>query len=288
MPTELSEDAGEFVRGELFSAVAPVTAEWLAGVGAVLDGAGPWRPTRGGPRDPGRTKVAGTADALVAWFKGWERKRDGMWFFSDEPRLVSGRIDAYDREPTAGRRVRQHLELDVRDPLLVDDGALDRFAELFAALCEAADAYLGWATHTPILRQRVDLAMAARRTGSIVRRPVDSTYHELNHVLPDVHWLDYLGPAYVERWGARLEKVGVRRRRTRNGGLLLWSTPTPYVLDESVTRIDGYAWKRPYYEALGDAFVHEGFCEGERGEHVPTYDDHRALLTRCDWPADLR
>ena len=63
--------------------------------------------------------------------------------------------------------------------------------------------------------------------------------------------------------------------------MLVWATPTPFVLDDAVTRIDGYPWKLPFYAALGEhAFLHEGMSEGERGEHVPTLDEHRAHLRR--------
>jgi hypothetical protein len=225
--------------------------------------------------------VAGTADALVAWFEGWDRKRDGMWFFSDERRLVRGRIDAYAREPAPGRRVRQHIELNVDDSLLADAEGRDRYASLLLALCEAADAFVGWAAHTPVLRQRVVLGMRGRAEGRLpVPAASGGARDELEHVLPDVHWLDFLGPAFVDRWGSRLDQVGVRRRRAATGGVLLWATDAPFVLDESVDRVGGYSWKQPYYVAFGDAFVHEGGRFGQRGELVPTAEEHRAALAR--------
>ncbi len=90
----------EFVGGTILSAVAPVTSEWLSRVGTALDGAGTWRPTRGGGRDPGRSKVSDTAAALTEWFESWTNKRDGMWFFSDEKKQITGRIDAFAPTPT--------------------------------------------------------------------------------------------------------------------------------------------------------------------------------------------
>jgi hypothetical protein len=273
----------EHICGTVFSVAAPVTVEWLARVGKALDGAGDWRPTRGGSRDPGRTKVPSTAAAVTTWFNGWNGTRDGMWFFSDDKSLVTGRIDAYALDNAPGKRaVRQHVELNVDDSLLADAQECERYAELFAAVCEAADAFIGWAAHTPVLRQAVDLRRRSRAAGAAPPYVPGGAKDEIEHLLPDVHWLDYFGPAFVERWGERLDDVGVRRDRTPSGGVLVWSTPTPFVLDETVTRIDGYAWKRPFYSALGDsAFLHEGMTEGARGEHVPTLDEHRAHLRRA-------
>lgn len=270
----------EHICGTSFSAVAPVTGAWLTRVGEALDGAGAWRPTRGGGRDPGRTKVASTADALTTWFDGWDRKTDGMWFFSDEKRLVTGRIDAYDLATQPGKRpIMQHVELNVDDRHLGDAEGCERYAALFGAVCEASDAFVGWAAHTPVLRQAVELRMRSRAEGTAPPYVPGRATSELEHLLWDVHWLDYFGPAFVERWGDRLEQVGVRRDRTASGGIVLWSTPTPFVLDPAVARIGGYAWKRPYYDVLGkDAFIHEGAVQGSPGEHVPTIEEHRAHL----------
>ena len=270
----------EFTGATVFSAVAPVTGAWLTRVGEALDEAGPWRPTRGGGRDPGRTRRPSTAEALTTWFDSWDRKTDGMWFFNDEQRLVTGRIDAYALETKPGKRaITQHVELNVDDRHLGDDEGCARYAALFGALCEASDAFVGWAAHTPVLRQAVELRMRSRAEGTAPPYVPGKAKNEIEHLLPDVHWLDYFGPAFIERWGDRLEQVGVRRDRTASGGVVVWSTPTPFVLDPAVTRIDGYAWKRPYYDLLGtDAFVHEGAVEGARGAHVPTIEEHRAHL----------
>lgn len=270
----------EFVGGTILSAVAPVTAEWLLRVGNALDGAGTWRPTCGGGRDPGRSKVSSTAAALTEWFDGWVNKRDGMWFFSDEKSQITGRIDAFALDPNPGRRpLFQQIEFNARESLFTDLSACDRYAATFAALCGASDAFVGWAAYTPVLRQSVDNWMRLRAVRGAAPVVVAADAHHLEYVLPDVRWLNYFGPAFIERYGQRIDGLGIRCDRTANGGVLVWATPTPFVLDEGATTFGHYPWKRPFYDALGAAFLHEHVAPGSRGEHVPSYADHRRNLS---------
>lgn len=269
----------EFVGGTILSAVAPVTAEWLLRVGSALDAAGTWRPTRGGGRDPGRSKVSSTAAALSQWFDGWINKRDGMWFFSDEARQVSGRIDAFALHPNPKRRpLFQQIGFDAREALFTDLSACDRYAMTFAALCDASDAFIGWAAYTPVLRQSVENWMRLREIRGADPVSVAADAHRLEYVLPDVRWLNYFGPSFLERYGHRVDGLGVRCDRTANGGALVWATPTPFVFDEGATSFGDYPWKRPFYDALGAAFVEDHAVAGGRGEHVPSYADHRRHL----------
>lgn len=93
--------------------------------------------------------------------------------------------------------------------------------------------------------------------------------------IPDVYWLNYFGPGYVEFFGARLERIGVRRTRTKTGGLLVWAAETPFVF-ERVNSIAEYGFKQPFYEALGrDTFRYETQHRGRPGQRVPTFDVHR-------------
>ena len=270
----------EFVGGTILSAVAPVTAEWLLRVGKALDGAGTWRPTRGGGRDPGRSKVSSTASGLCQWFGGWINKRDGMWFFSDEASQVTGRIDAFALDPNPKRRPTfQQIEFNAREALFADPDACDRYATTFAALCDASDAFVGWAAYTPVLRQSVENWSRLREIRGADPVSVAADAHRLEYVLPDVRWLNYFGPSFIERHGHRIDDLGFRCDRTANGGALVWATPTPFVFDESATSFGDYRWKRPFYDALGETFLHEDVTPGGRGEHVPSYADHRRLLS---------
>jgi hypothetical protein len=71
----------------------------------------------------------------------------------------------------------------------------------------------------------------------------------------------------------------VRQQRLRSGVVVVWATESPFVFDPAAERIDSYDWKQPFYDRLGsNTFRHEAFQPGERGEHVPDYDEHATLL----------
>ncbi len=87
--------------------------------------------------------------------------------------------------------------------------------------------------------------------------------------------INVYGPAFVERFGARLDGLGVRQDRLRNGGIVIWATELPDVYDEAIASHRDYPWKQPFYEALGPG----AFLDPRRGSDgsVPTWDDHRRL-----------
>ncbi|UUR06735.1 hypothetical protein [Sphingomonas glaciei] len=270
----------EFVGGTIYSAVAPVTAEWLARVGDALDCAGTWRPTRGGGRDPGRSKVSSTSVALTEWFDSWITKRDGMWFYSDEKNEITGRIDAFAIDPSCSRRpLFQQIKFNAQETLFRDPNACNHYASTFAALCDASDAFLGWAAYTPMLRRSVENSMRLRQTKGAAPAKVAEDAHHLEYRLPDVRWLNYFGPSFIERYGPGIKGLGVRCDRTANGGAMVWATPTPFVFEEGATSFGDYPWKRPFYDALGAAFVSDDAVPGGRGEHVPSYADHLRHLS---------
>jgi hypothetical protein len=121
---------------------------------------------------------------------------------------------------------------------------LDRVAALFGRLCEAIDACYGIATVLP--RKR---AMP----------PVDVG-------LGDVGWLNYFGPAFIERF-PRLADTVAGTTRVANGGMVIRIAPTPWDLDDAA--------KQPVIDAIGeDAFVRAWGAGSERGVHVPSYEDH--------------
>ena len=85
-----------------------------------------------------------------------------------------------------------------------------------------------------------------------------------------------LGPLFPGSMGVRLTELGARQKRTLAGASVVMATDTPFVFDPKIKRIDGYAWKSPFYVALGaDTFMHEGQKQREMGELVPDFDAHR-------------
>ncbi|HEV2172245.1 MAG TPA: hypothetical protein VGR71_01705 [Nitrospira sp.] len=91
----------------------------------------------------------------------------------------------------------------------------------------------------------------------------------------DVHWWNYYGPAFVDRWKDRLDSLGTKRVKTPTGALVIWATETPFVYDPKIRTVGGYPWKRPFYEALGnDAFMWELQRQRGPGEVVPSWNDH--------------
>jgi hypothetical protein len=103
---------------------------------------------------------------------------------------------------------------------------------------------------------------------------VARVFPDFERELPDVYWLNFFGPAYLARWGKRLDGLGVRRD-TVAGGLIVWATDEPPAVSE-VTAIADYPFKAAFYAALGrDTFTSEAQQPGAKGEHVPMFDAHR-------------
>lgn len=114
------------------------------------------------------------------------------------------------------------------------------------------DAFWGEAGLTSLRRQTNDLLfreeVARRQAGRPPLMPgmPGTGLYLREHALPDVFWLNYLGPALVERFGRdRFAGLGVRQAPTANGGLVVWATETPFVFDPGAERLNDYAWKRP-------------------------------------------
>jgi hypothetical protein len=123
-------------------------------------------------------------------------------------------------------------------------GRLDRIAALFARLSEAIDGCYGIATLLP--RRR---AMPPTDVG-----------------LGDVGWLNYFGPAFVQRFPRLAEDV-TDSTHLPNGGVVIRIAPTPWELDDAA--------RRPVVEAIGeDAFVRSWGPGVARGISVPSYEDH--------------
>jgi hypothetical protein len=107
------------------------------------------------------------------------------------------------------------------------------------------------------------------------------------HCLWDIAWLNYFGPAFLERRGPALDRLGVRQEATANGGIIVWATHTPFVFDATARAMTDYRWKRPFFEELGpETILHERWRVQERGAVVPSFEEHRRAtrIERSDSP----
>lgn len=274
----------ENVHLEILSVASIQSADRLAGIGRILDSHPDLAPTRMGPRDPARTPVTSVEDQLVAWAP---TIRPGDYFNQFMARtgdpVASGLLwitgDIWNFPPIGPHR----LEFDVDERWFDTQRAerLDEFADLFRAECESMDAFWGGAGLTSLRRQTNDLVFRAQveRTLDLPGTP-GSGWDLRERALPDLYWLNFFGPAYLERWGSEaLDEVGVRQASTANGGRVVWATDTPFVFDPSAQRLTDYAWKMAFYERLGmDTILHENWTDPGAGVRVPTYQDHRRFV----------
>jgi hypothetical protein len=245
----------------------------LGALGAVLDGHPLLRPQRLDTRDPARREVDSAADALVADAPRLDPAKPHWWFFTrtGTPRLT-GTLEVARGDSVS--------DLTITWPSAWFDRRerLDAIAQVFIALGGVLGALYGRAGLATMFRQRNDSLNRTRREPGRFSARLQA---DLARELPDVYWLNYFGPGFVEHWGERLDTLGVRRDHTPAGAVVIWATETPFVHDASVHAISDYAFKRPFYEALGfDTFMSETQRRGEPGEHVPALDVHRRLVVR--------
>ena len=206
----------------------------LAEIGRAFDADDRLRPDRMDVRDPIRTKVS-SAEAYLANAQ-----------LAPSPRRSSGRQSIlFDRrgEPRCGGAVdftlaaagaaeyahRLYLATDAGESGWFDGpDHLGAMGELFVRLAGAFDAYYGFVTDGRLPRQQMAEFGRARLQGeealSIPAPFTDRTS------LRDVYWLMLFGPSYVERFGAGLQGLGVRRQETSNGGLVIWAAESPVVV----------------------------------------------------------
>jgi hypothetical protein len=235
----------------------------LAAIGRELDRDPNLRMERFGTNDPPRIPIESAEAALREWRPAAKLERGHWWFFLNRKGGPRGRatIQITTLDPTKASYAHSVYPSYLASWFETPD-RLDEIADLLRRLAEATRAFYGRAALGAIYDQhnlRLD------------HLPPRDDEREI----PDVYWLNYLGPGYVEFFGARLERLGVRRVRTKTGGLLVWATETPFVF-ERVSRVAEYAFKRPFYDALGpDTFRSETQRRGEPGERVPTFEVHR-------------
>jgi hypothetical protein len=244
------------ILGELLLEIESVTdmdLERAAAVGRAYDQDPELRPVRVGG-DPARIKVEGSLEELIrrtglpiSWLT--QRVNTRQEFEGGEIVLRPGRGGYIGWPKPDGTPAFQLVPNKVTVDILrswLDAGTdhPDRVAALFGRLCEAIDGCYGIATLLP-RRRRIP--------------PVDVG-------LGDVGWLNYFGPAFVERF-PRLADAVPQTTRLANGGLVLRTATTPWEVDDDA--------RRPVMEAVGDdAFVTAWGPEVPRGIRVPSYEDH--------------
>ena len=234
--------------------VADMDLERAAAVGRAYDADPELRPLRVGG-DPARVRVEGSLEELIRrtglpidWLTvRTNSRRDG--FEGGEIVLRTGR-GGFIGWPQDDGGYRYHLTPHkvtagyLRTWTDAGPGRLDRVASLFARLCEAIDACYGIATVLP-------------RSRSLPPSDVG---------LGQVGWLNYFGPAFLERWPG-LAVTGAHTEAVANGGVTIRIAPDPWHLKD--------VHRQPVMSVLGeDAFERNYGPNTARGIRVPSYEDH--------------
>ena len=275
----------ENLHMEILSVADLVGRKRLRMLGKVIDSFDDLKPERAGPRDPPRTLVSSVEQHLVDWQPSI---RPGDYYTQlfarnrQSPRTygmlhVTGDIWSY--PPYSPHR----FEYGVEEGWLADPAHVDRIAAFFGQASDAIEAFWGAAGLTSFRRQANDFVLGAQVAGTLALPGVPGTGWDLReHAIPDVFWLNYFGPTLLAHWGAeKLEGIGVTQRPTRSGGLVVWSTTSPFVFDPSARSLTAYSWKQPFYDALGaDTFFHERWRDPGFGVAVPSYAGHRDSTAR--------
>jgi hypothetical protein len=223
-------------------------------------------------REPVRNAVA-NAEAYLADAAHFLANGDILFERRRDPNL-NGEISApsYREDEPAESAHRLHSDTgDADETWLREPANLQAFGRLFARLAGAFDASYGFAADHQMARQQAGEFVRARMAKRFAPAPPgpESDLHSVR----DVYWLNYFGPAYVEMWGERLRGLGVRQEPTTNGGVVIWATDTPFVFEEAFGSFTDYAWKKPFYEALGlETFVNALKTSWDR--RVPDRADH--------------
>jgi hypothetical protein len=267
---------------EILSVAELIARGRIRSLGQVIDEFDDLKPELAGPVDPPRTPVPSVERHLVDW---QSTIRPGDYYtqlFARDviPPMTYGMLqvtgDIWGFPPYAPHR----FEYGVEEAWLDDEAHIERVADFFARAAEAFDAFWGAAGLTSFRRQANDFVLRAQVAGTLVLPGMPGTGWDLReHAVPDVFWLNYFGPSLLTHWGAdRLQGLGVAQRATANGGRVIWSTESPAVFEPMATSLTDYAWKQPFYDALGrDTFLHEDWRDPGLGVNVPSYRAHRDL-----------
>jgi hypothetical protein len=244
----------------------------LARVGRALDAEPALRFEKLGRHERGQVAVESLERALGDWRPTDRERAIGMDIFLSRRKVprADGFISVTNEDPT--KQVYAHSVYGGFEAAWFERDAarLELFVEFFRRLVGATRAFYGSAAYASFYNQQA--ALMARARGLFARPPI------LDRELTDVYWLMFLGPAYLARFGDRLRGLGVSQTPIA-GGILIRTTERPTI--EVVDATTDYAFKQPFYDALGkDTFYWEGQEPAAEGERVPTFDEHRRAAGR--------
>ncbi len=255
---------------DLYSFAAPPDGAALEALGGAFDADPRLRPERMDTGDPIRVKVESATAYLTSLGAGKLPRRVAFQRRAAPEYVGDAQLTAIPQAEDIPRRL---WFGSAGTAWLEQPGNAVAFGELVVRLADAFGAAYGFAG---------ELRMAAQQRRDFLRAAADGTGTASpptaftdRFALRDVHWINVYGPAFVERFGARLDGLGVRQDRMRNGGVVIWAAELPDLYDEAIASHRDYAWKQPFYAALGAG----AFLDPIRGSDgsAPTRDDHRRL-----------
>jgi len=261
----------------------------VAATCAVMDEFPELRPLKCGPRDPPRIKVTTMRAALAQV----ERPFGYLFVRAAEPTYEGGELSVGrgrgrylatrvgKTEPTFS--LLPHTFNVSYDRLWFDNPQRQAMvAEFFRRMCEAMDAFYGFACSEALWLARRGYMPTARA----------GLFAQVDRELPDVMWLNYFGPSWLNRTDHMLG-LGYGETPTSNGGVVLQTTETPFVFERDAHPILGYRWKQPLIDALGkDTFKWSEQVQAAPGQLVPSWEEHFAAspgtheMPWSDWKGD--
>ena len=190
--------AHETILAHVLSLAQLRSAPALAAIGRELDRNPHLRFQRFGTSDPPRTKIDTAEAALGSWRPGPKDEHRAWTFFLSRPADPAGRasLDITTMDPTRARYAHD-VSATYRASHFTNTERLDEIADLLRRVAEATGAFYGRAALGAIYDQH---NLLFERVG----RP--PTGYECE--LPDVYWLNYLGPGYVQYFGDCLAALG--------------------------------------------------------------------------------
>lgn len=233
--------------------VADMDLERAASVGRAYDVDPELRPLRVGG-DPARLKVDGSLEELIRrsglpieWLTVRVNTRQD--FEGGEIELRPGRGGYVAWSNSDGTKTFLLVPHKVAHGILrswvdAEPDRPGRIAALFVRLCQAMDASYGVATLLTRMRNVPPMDVG----------------------IGEVGWLNFFGPAFVERF-PRLLDTGCDTARVANGGVVIRIADSPWDL--------GDGERQAVLDAIGPAAYVRSWGPGTgRGIHVPSYEDH--------------
>ena len=266
---------------ELSGLAVPGPEEHLRRVGSVLAAHPGIAPTCVGPKDPPRSVVTDLVTDLTLLGREQSGSARAVAHLASPDRGDTATV-SYVADPFSGhppgfvRPSRVELTMVAPDPT--------RLGVLLAELAVATRAFYGFVSTRSHLAQLRGAFTADRRrrhgpspSGGAPPSWQPPAFQALEMALPDVFWLQYLGPAFVSRWGdERVAAAGVGAERVNTGGYLVSTGVAPPPFDEAAQHPEDYHWKASVYDALGpEPFVRADRAWNAFGAHVPLLTEHR-------------